>query len=424
MPKPFQHGDFTIRRYDQVRDIKSVQRIYRECNWHHGADADVIVDFHSIGSTIVAALDNSIEGFAHTVDGTMRHLDEDLRLCAVTTVLTSPLARRRGLGTATTANALSAAAKNGAAVAALGIFEQGYYDKLGFGNGGYENYVGFSPADLSPDRVGKSRVPRRISKNDWAAIDEAMKNRWIGHGGCVLEPAEVVKCEARWRAGTGEGLGFGYENDHGQLTHFFYASSDGPHGPLHICAMAYQNGEQLLELFALLRSLGDQISLVTLIEPPHLHLQDLLQHPIELQRITKQSKHANYNVARSFWQVRILNLAQCIKQTHVHGPDVEFNLVLTDPIEDYFADSNSTNQWQGIAGEYVIHLGEDSTIESRSKPKLPTLHASVNAFSRMWLGVRPASELAISDQLRANGELLDELDIVLRLPSPKWGWNF
>ena len=55
---------------------------------------------------------------------------------------------------------------------------------------------------------------------------------------------------------------------------------------------------------------------------------------------------------------------------------------------------------------------------------LPTLSASVGAFTRMWLGVRPATGLAVTDDLSGPQELLEELDGVLRLPDPKPDWDF
>jgi hypothetical protein len=48
----------------------------------------------------------------------------------------------------------------------------------------------------------------------------------------------------------------------------------------------------------------------------------------------------------------------------------------------------------------------------------------VGAFTRLWLGVRPASGLAITDDLCAPPALLDQLDRVLRLPEPKPDWDF
>ncbi len=57
-------------------------------------------------------------------------------------------------------------------------------------------------------------------------------------------------------------------------------------------------------------------------------------------------------------------------------------------------------------------------------PALPTLAASVGAFTRMWLGVRPATGLAATDDLFGPQELLERLDRVLRLPDPKPDWDF
>jgi len=42
----------------------------------------------------------------------------------------------------------------------------------------------------------------------------------------------------------------------------------------------------------------------------------------------------------------------------------------------------------------------------------------------MWFGVRPATSLAITDQLSAPQELLEKLDWTLRLPEPKLDWDF
>jgi hypothetical protein len=51
------------------------------------------------------------------------------------------------------------------------------------------------------------------------------------------------------------------------------------------------------------------------------------------------------------------------------------------------------------------------------------MKATVNAFTRLWLGVCPASSLAVTDDLQAPAVLLDELDRMLRLPQPHVGWE-
>jgi hypothetical protein len=50
------------------------------------------------------------------------------------------------------------------------------------------------------------------------------------------------------------------------------------------------------------------------------------------------------------------------------------------------------------------------------------MEASINAFTRFWFGVRPASSLAITDRLAAPAELLADLDVAVRLPTPSFGW--
>jgi hypothetical protein len=55
---------------------------------------------------------------------------------------------------------------------------------------------------------------------------------------------------------------------------------------------------------------------------------------------------------------------------------------------------------------------------------LPTLTASVGAFTRLWLGVRSATGLAVTDDLDGLPELLSALDEILRLPVPNIGWEF
>lgn len=81
-------------------------------------------------------------------------------------------------------------------------------------------------------------------------------------------------------------------------------------------------------------------------------------------------------------------------------------------------------QWRGVAGDYVVTLGPSSRAEQGSDDALPTLSASVNAFTRMWLGVRPATGLAVTDNLAGPPPLLEALDPVLRLPDPKPDWDF
>jgi hypothetical protein len=108
-------------------------------------------------------------------------------------------------------------------------------------------------------------------------------------------------------------------------------------------------------------------------------------------------------------------------QTHLQGDKVRFNLRLSDPIDSLL---DEKAPWHGLTGNYVVILGLSSSIETGIDKTLPTLVATIGAFTRMWFGVRPATSLAITDQLSAPQELLEKLDWILRLPEPKLDWDF
>ena len=72
----------------------------------------------------------------------------------------------------------------------------------------------------------------------------------------------------------------------------------------------------------------------------------------------------------------------------------------------------------------MVALGPESSAEPGTDGTLPTLTASVGAFTRMWLGVLPATGLAVTDELEGPQELLEELDWALRLPQPRYDWGF
>ena len=55
-----------------------------------------------------------------------------------------------------------------------------------------------------------------------------------------------------------------------------------------------------------------------------------------------------------------------------------------------------------------------TTARPQPTPTRPTLTATVNAFTRLWLGVRPATGLAVTDDLSGPPELLQQLDQLAR----------
>ncbi|MBU0595262.1 GNAT family N-acetyltransferase, partial [Candidatus Bipolaricaulota bacterium] len=243
-----------FRDYDRQRDRDAAIRVFREVGWitdtKHEEAADEI--FGS-GRTMVAEVEGSVECVVTSDPGTMCYLDEDLRLAAVTGVTTSRVARKRGLAGQLTARLLAEEARDGAHVAVLGIFEQGYYNQLGFGNGSYEHWYTFDPALLLV--TSEPRIPVRLGPHDWKAMHENRLRRVRAHGSCSLTPASMTKAEVLW---SDNGFGLGYRDDQGDLSHHFWCTAkETEHGPNTVLWMAYRTKDEFHELLALLKSLGE-----------------------------------------------------------------------------------------------------------------------------------------------------------------------
>ena len=432
-----------IRTYKSERDLEAIQRIWYEIGWIDSeAGARAVADFVSTGSCLTAALEGQAECMAHTTPGSMRYgnprrnpnlnpgllpeVNEDLPMCAVTAVMTSRVARKLGLALQLTARQIAAGAQDGAAVAVLGVFDQGFYDRLGFGTGSYEHTVRFDPATL---RVAAPvRPPQRLTRDDWQAVHGAMMMRRRGHGGCLLPEPGLMKAELGLRPG---GFGLGFETA-GTLTHcVWFNTRSVEHGPYSVAMLAYQDGAQLMELLALFKSLGDQVSLIEMPEPPDIQLQSLLNEPFRNRRNTRRSDYASYHHTAAWWQLRVLDVAACVERRHWPGESVRFNLALTDPVADFLAGG----AWRGCGGDYCIAIGPSSWAEPGRRDDFPTLHASAGAFSRLWFGVAPATSLAITDGLQVEAArdsnlleqhppLLERLDEALCMPLPRTGWDF
>ncbi len=409
------------RAYDAGRDKEAMYRIWRETGWIepgnkvHEEAADLYVD---AGRALVADVGGEAECLVLTCPGQIRYLADDLPFSCVTGVTTSRIARKLGLAKRLTAAAVAADAAEGALVSGLGMFEQGYYDQLGFGTGGYEHWVSFDPARLNV--TAKARTPRRLTADDWEAAHQARLDRARGHGGCNLTPPQITRAEM---LGTKNYFGLGYDDGPGgELSHYLWCGAAlGEEGPYTVNWMAYRTRDQLLELLALLKSLGDQVRLVKIREPAGTQLQDLIDKPFQLKTLTEKSRFEHKISAHAYWQIRILDLPGCLAQTRLPGEEVVFNLEISDPIEQAL-DANTP--WRGVAGNYVVTLGPSSAAEPGTAPGMPTLKAPVGAFTRMWLGVRPATGLAVTDDLSGPGKLLAALDEILRLPDPKPDWDF
>ena len=409
-----------ILDYDHDRDFEAVKRIMYAVGWME--DEDEAKSFEAearAASGVIFPIDGQAECVALTVPGTLRHGDTDLEMTAFTGVVTSRIARKLGAARRLTAHALAVGRDAGGEVAAPNMFDQGYYDRLGFGTGAYSNRIKFDPATLRVDRP--FRPPSRLTGRDWRDIYEAMHARLRGHGSIVLNVEEIVYAElSSYDAAKTIGLGY-YDGPGGTLSHFLFGQTSGENGPYDIRWYAYQSTEQLLELLALIRSLGDQVYSLAMKEPPEIQFQDLIRKPIRSRDISRGSRHAAEHTTEAHSQVRILDLAKCLAKTHLDAGNVTFNLQLSDPVAEQLGDETP---WRGVAGDYIVTLGEDCSAQPGRSTRLPTLRASVGAFSRLWLGVRNASSLAVTDDLRGDWTLLCELDRALRQARPHFGWPF
>jgi predicted acetyltransferase len=409
----------TIRDYQPARDSQAAHRIWEETGWierNNAEQARLMDRFLADSRCLVAELAGQPECLVSCGSGEMKYLEQDLSTSLVLAVTTSLVARKRGLASRLTARAIANEAVAGHALSALGMFEQGYYTRLGFGNGPYVHSVNFNPALLQVDHVPE--VPVRLGKQDFAAVCQALANRWRGHGGVRINQASLFEAEMGW---TEDATGFGYHDQQGQLSHFIWGSNKGEHGPFKITFMAYQNSDQLLELLALIRSMGNQVLTVNMMEPARLQFQDLLREPFKAMSKTRGSDMAEHISAEAYWQLRILDLPACISACQLPGGEtLSFNLKLNDPISGYL---DEDCPWQGVGGEYCLHLGQESALERNPRPGLPTLEASVGGFSRLWLGAVPATAISLTGELKASPALLEQLENRLRLPAPHAGMN-
>ncbi len=322
--------------------------------------------------------------------GTIRYEATDLPMCAITAVTTSHIGRKQGFASKMTTRALEQGVADGCAVGALGMFEQGFYDLLGFGTAAYDHQLSFDPASLMVDHV-PYRPPTRITMDQWPEMHQALAGRMVSHGSVVVAPPGLVEAEVRF---VDSPFALGYRDSEGVLTHFVYGQLKGEYGPWKIGAIAYQNTEQLLELLRLLRELSDQFRSVKMVEPVHIQLQAMLRNPIREASRSERSEHESVNRSIAWWQLRMLDVEACVAARHWVGEPVRFNLTLTDPLEDRLKGA-----WRGVAGDYTVVVGPESHASRGHTPGLPMMSAGVGSFTRLWFGVRPPSTIAVSDAI-------------------------
>ena len=406
-----------FRDYNPSKDRKAAFRIWREVGWMQDRDKELDLYLKACRGR-VAEINGDVECLVIAGSGEIRYLREDIPFSCILGVTTSWIARKQGLAGRLTARSIAEEAAAGAPLSLLGMFEQGYYDKLGYGSGPYQHFVSFDPARL--DIGEKPPLCRRFDARDWKSLHEARLKRHRTHGSCNIFVPEQTMWYMNERKNA---FGLGYSGTSGgSPSHFFWVwPQNMEHGPFRIMMMVYQDPEQLRELLALIRGLGDQVRKIVMCEPPGIQLQDLIEDPLKQHYVSRNAAFEYGIRSLADWQIRICDLEKCLSKTSIPGPDIRFNLDLCDPIEKYL---EKDSPWKGISGKYIVTIGERSGVERGTDPGLPTLEASVGAFTRMWLGVRPATGLSITDEISATDTLLERLDDTLRLPVPVPNWMF
>lgn len=404
--------DGRLRSYEPG-DLDAYVRIWLECGWISDGEKEKqgLGLFAEAGHSSVAVLNGEPESFGSWFDGTVHYDSTDLSLGHIAAITTSRLGRRQGFASLLTERCLVEAAEAGFAVASLGIFDEGFYDKFGFGTGSAVPIVQFDPASLRVD--APYATPERFDLKDLPELQQALANRLQGHGSVTID-------SPIWLGGDWESaertFALGYRNDEGRLTHFFAGAPDADFAHYEIFIFSYETTDQLLQLLRLLSELGDQAVSMMVVEPSHVRLLDLIERPRRQRKRSLRGNHEAGERADSWWQMRILDLEACIAARSWPGEPVRFNLTLTDPLTD-----SPTSSWTGLGGDYTVTIAADSTVEPGHTSGLDQLDASVGAFTRMWLSVLPASQLTITDSLTGPAELLDALDQAFALPVPKPG---
>jgi hypothetical protein len=404
------------RHYDPERDRQAAQRIWYEVGWMQPERTAAFEALSSAGPAIATELDGQVECLVFTAPGTLRYQRGDLPFTGITAVSTSRVGRRQGLAGRLTSRAVALEAQKGATVAGLNIFDQGYYDKLGFGTGPYEHIISMDPLAM---RTGAApRRPSRLTLDHADAVHAARLARPLVHGGLVFSSPQVTRAQM---AGPEHAFGLGYF-DGSRLSHHLWCVPEGGNrnqGPFRATWLCYRSADELRELLGLLGELGEQALLVRVREPPGVQLQDLVDRPFRQYAQSAGARFETRNDARATWQMRICDLARCVAVTQV-PQQVTFNLDLADPIEQYL----EADGWRGVGGKYVVTFGPVSSARPGHDSGLETLGADVGAFTRLWLGVLPASGVALSGRLSGSPELIARLDEALVLPRPQPDWDF
>ncbi len=413
-----------IRMYDPGRDMDSVSRIMIEVGWQKPSEREARLDarrrFYEAAVGFVAELEGSPECYVSTMTGTYHYHDSPLPFAGVTGVATSRVARKQGLASRTTARALAHQGREGVVVAGLGIFDQGFYNKLGFGTSAYDHLATIDPGSLNVPYCRKT--PVRLSAADAAEMHAARLSRRVRHGSVTLHAEENTALRA---SGSDSDFGLGFRDETtGELTHHLWVSTQNLNaGPYHVSWLAYRTVGQLVELLGLLRNLGDQVYAVWLAEPSGVQLQDFIDRPFRRHRQARRGEFETSTNAAAQFQYRIMNVPAAMEAAaqwlHKRGSELPaFTMQVLDPVSRYLT---ADDGWAGCDGLYRV--GPDGAGPAASGASVD-LEIGIGDLTRFWLGVVPATTLRDTGAAAVGGRLARNLDDAFAGPPPLTDWFY
>lgn len=405
--------------YNKEKHLEKCISIWMDVGWLMQGQEELANLWFDSADALVGEHDNEAVALGLAHSGTFCHTahSQDLSFCAISAVTVAFHGRKLGFAGTLTAELLAWGAERGEVFAGLGMFEQGFYDRLGFANFPYTRIAEFRPSELILSGSFSSD-PVRLSKQNWQEIHQSRINRLRFHGSVNLAPV-ITRADMEINKKT---FAIGFRNTNGEMTHHYVVRSvRGEHGPMSIIWMAFQTQLQFKDILLSIKSFGDQIDIVSLQEPSGIQFQSLLRKPISTNRQSANSAGHKAGIRTGSWsQGRILDVEKCINGMNCVGKECNFNLILTDPIEKYL---DSSLEWRGCGGEYTIRFSSQSNVKRGITEGLPVMKCSVNTFSKLWTGTVKASMLPYTDQITAPSSLLEKLDKTLSLPEPFFDWN-
>jgi len=407
-----------FRKYDREKDKKEAQRIWIECGWIEDDEKDKkAFDIFTASSNCgVVDLNGSPECMIVTSPGKMKYEDSYLSLSAGSAVTVSRVLRKQGAAPRLLASMLIEDINNGADVAGLGMFEQGFYNRLGFATMGYEHWYSFDPAKLKVFKNGG--IPLRITTDDFKETHRCYSEGRKLHGFVTLDPPELMHGDMLWCK---NGFGLGYKTD-GKLSHYLWLSTDDvEEGPYDVRWMAFKTGDQFLELLGIIKTLEEQVRTIRMKEPALIQLQDFIDKPFQLQTISRKSKFESRMRSIAYQQLRICNMENCINAVQFEGKPFSFNLTLSDPINDFLSEDN---QFGECTGDFTVSIGNDSTVSRGLTKGLPLINGSINGFTRLWIGILPASTIGMVENLEIDESLVENLEKAFYRPDVRSDWDY